>query len=157
MRLSKIELRLENCDVITLNNKEIEYLSIDNIKKNIWVQSGDAYDKTYCDSFSIVLNKSANRKYYEFEQNDTEFEANIFERLKDRDITSIKLYYDNDTNTEDIYIPYKDDVENQLGSANVYMTYEITKQGNMLIIIDQKETVNSVNSIANIQYYDYDF
>lgn len=141
-KLSKIEIGLENCDVITIDNEDIKYVSINSISKDIdIVQDGDIIEHSYCNSLNMLLKPSANKTYQEFQQNGKDYECKVFERLQTyNDITSIQLIYNNGTKTDDIYVLYKDKNENELGSPNVYMSTYISDFGDLFIVVDKDKT-----------------
>lgn len=90
--VTKIEIVLENCDCITLDPKEVEYLTFDDI--TIDISSISRYKPVVnAKSFIMKLNEKANRKYDSiFEDSFANHDYDVFNRLHNTgDITQIHL------------------------------------------------------------------
>ena len=160
--ISKIELGLENCEVITIDGKYIGAFDVSNIQTHIR-RMGCNYIGKYnsCESFAIEIHRSGNTVNKPFGIEDVGHNESIFDRLlKYRDITSVTVYYDKkndkyediDTGEKaDFYVPYEDEVEGALGSPNVNQKCYINSFGDLYILISKNETLEDYFDMDEIE------
>lgn len=165
--ISRIELGLENCEVITIDGKYIGSFDASNIHTDISRMGCNYIGKSQsCDSFAIEIYRDANIINRPFGiENDDDY-IKIFERItKYNDITSVTVYYDKkDDNYKDVetgesdyfYVTYEEENEGQLGSPNIYQSSYINDFGDLYIVIDKdkkifdlfdKEEINDADSL----------
>ena len=148
--LNKISLVLENCEVIDIDGKYIGELDVGNIQTSISRIACNSISKMKtCDNLVLSIHRDANiiNKPFGFDSNQT-----VFDRLKDCDITAIDIHYDdvNDHSDENIYVPYNEEREGQLGSPNTYMTVKKNKFGDLFLVISEDKTVDDIFQDENI-------
>ena len=166
--ISKIEIGLENCEVITIDGKYIGDFDVYNICTNISRMGCNYIGKAKsCDSFIIEIYRDANVVNNPFGTEDDN-DGKIFERIKQyNDITSVTVYYDkkdedyNDIETGEsdyFYVPYQEETEGQLGSPNIYQSTYINNFGDLYIVIDKEEKIfdlfdeEEINDIDNLNF-----
>lgn len=158
--ISKIEIVLENCEVITINEKYIGDFNISNIHTDISRMGCNYIGKMQCcDSFLIEIYRDANVVNKPFGYED-ENQTKIFERIAlYNDITSIDVYYDKkydnykDVKTGEhdcIYVPYEEINKNQLGSPNKYQSTYINKYGDLYIVVDKDNKISDKFDLEEI-------
>lgn len=158
--ISKIEIILENCEVITIEGKYIGAFDVSNIHTSISRMGCNHIGKMQCcESFIIEIYRDANviNKPFGYEDED---QTKIFERIAlYNDITSIEVYYDKkdddykDVETGEcdcIYVPYEELNENQLGSPNKYQSTHINKYGDLYIVIDKGNKISDKFDLEEI-------
>ena len=128
-----IELVLENCEVIFITNKDIEWLLLDGITQRI--QCLDYHDKPLksqsCNYFEIIIKKEANKKYKPFNLK-SEKSVNKFDRLLAyRDITQVWR------NNEQVLVPWDD---GDCWYDNKLHTSWIDAEGNLHIKIKERSS-----------------
>ena len=133
-----IQIGLENVEVIDIDVKNIEYMSLHGIADRDLISRCDKkIDRSkFCLSLHICINKKVDKKYptYGGPSNLT-----VFERLsKFNDIVDI-TYLDGGKNTiESICVPWRDKVANNSwfsGETNLNQSSKIDKDGNLEILI----------------------
>lgn len=168
--ISKIELTLENCEVITIDGKYIGDFNVLNIRTDIRRLAANCISRTKsCDSFTMEVYRDANVVNFPFGFEDRHG-TKIFDRIMTySDITGVTVYYDDseddDGNTiemecDHFYVNYKEEVEDQLGSPNVYQSTYINDFGDLYIVIDKESKVLDVfdeDEINNEHYLDFKF
>lgn len=158
--ISKIEIGLENCEVITINGKYIGGFNVSNIHTDISRLGCNYIGKMQCcDSFMIEIFRDANviNKPFGYEDENGTY---IFQRIEQyNDIVNVKIYYDEkDNNYKDIetgeldnvYVPYEEENEGWLGSPNKYQSTYINKFGDLYIVIDKDKKVEDVLNMDEI-------
>ncbi len=133
-----IEFVLENVEVINIDVKNIEYMSINGIADRDTISRCDKkIDKSKCCQFlHICINKNVDKKY------PTDGEASdltVFERLsKFNDIVYISYLDGNENKLESIYVPWRDKVTDYFlfpGETNLNQSSKIDKDGNLEILV----------------------
>lgn len=160
--ISRIEIGLENCEVITIDGKYIGAFYVENIKTTI-SRMGCNYIGKYqsCDSFVIEINRGADCVNKPFGIDDEDSKMSIFKRLLTfRDITSIRIFYDKKNEkyedvetgeTDEFYVPYEEECEGQLGSPNVYQSCYINSYGDLYIVISKDDKIEDFFDIEEIE------
>lgn len=116
----KIELTLENGDVIQFYNEEIKDFSINHKSEDGQI------------SFDLTIYDYANTEYKPFDIKEME-SINKFDRIiKHNDITRVKITLCDDTE-EDYYIDYEEENPAELGSPNKNQTSYIDEEENLII------------------------
>lgn len=139
-----IQIGLENVEVIYIDVKYIEYMSLLGIADRDTISRCDkkVVRSKYCQSLHICINKKVDKKYptYHGPSNLT-----VFERLsKLNDIVDI-TYLDGDKNIiESIYVPWSDKVADNSwfsSETNLNQSSKIDKDGNLEILVkgEQKQ------------------
>lgn len=113
MDITKIELVLENCEVVSVDAKYIGKIIARNIFPAI---ENDGYDDIkrsfYCYSFGIELHKDLD-KYGVVQSYTPEGLPGVFRRLRNyNDITQVIVHYNDDIN-ETYFVDYGGDEENK--------------------------------------------
>lgn len=151
MLIRKIELGLENCDVITIDGKYIGAFYAGDIRKQIARMACNYVDiAEICHEFYLEVHKDANKKH--FELGCEEFETTVFERLQmHNDICSITVYLYDECNNETCDDESKDTVYHYLLSwggdsdyVNAYQYSKVSKEGWLYIVVGEKMDINEV-------------
>ena len=121
----RVELILENCDIISFNSKHIEHL-----------QTEKEVGNNYLDYLNLIVNKEGDIPYKKFDDLEP---ISPFQRItQHNDITQIVII--NNSNEEShYYIDYEKIDEEKLGSSNKYQKSYIDEDGNLIIVIDSRE------------------
>ena len=156
--MKEIRILLENCDVITVDSKDVKFLDMEHVGRvspyiNIICQTTREMCTT--DRVTLILSKDANLPHREFGVFD---ETTVFERLmKRRDIVALTIVYEDDKeisfsrpyeddgcvidnlttvrkNSKEVvyYVPYD---EFECGFDNKLQTTELDDNGNLIIKI----------------------
>ena len=104
MKVKKIVLCFENCEVCELIPSMFKYLIIKGIKRDIDIncyqyENGEMHKVKTCEYFSIIINELGLNTILGWDK-DT-----LRKRLNGNDITSIELVYSNNKK-EEIYVPW---------------------------------------------------
>ena len=133
-----IQIGLENVEVIDIDVKNIEYMSLHGIADRDTISRCDKkIDRSkYCQSLHICINKKVDKKYPTY---GGPSDLTVFERLsKFNDIVDI-TYLDCDKNRiESIYVPWRDKAADNTwfsGETNLNQSSKIDKDGNLEILI----------------------
>lgn len=105
-----IQIRLENVEVINIDVKNIEYMSIHEIADRDTISRCDKkIDKSkYCQSLHICINKKVDKKYLTY---GGVSDLTVFERLsKFNNIVGITYLDGNKNRLESIYVPWRNKV-----------------------------------------------
>lgn len=110
MKVIKIELLFENCEWCELDYDMFKNLYISGIKKTRLVncyqsKDGRTIEMKVCEEFGITINEKGLKQKLEQVRDIT-----LKEKLKDKDITSIILHYDNNEH-EEIKVKWHEDDE----------------------------------------------
>ena len=137
-KVTKIELGLENVDVIEFPEKDIERLRVKNIQREInTIGSGTALEFISCSDFLLEL--KSDHEYYEFGMTGDEFKKSAFSRLSAcDDITSCELFYDDGT-SEDVFVPWED--ASPGGEVNQYQSSAFKENGSLCIYIGENGSI----------------
>ena len=132
MKVISLAIMFENCEIHTLLPNMFKYLSIRDIvkTKNIncyQYEDGEVLEYQKCKYFHIEIKKEA------LENDIDEFGVTLKTRLRQLDIASIELEYDNGY-SEEIYVEWADTSDYR----NDYQTNEINEEGNMEITIEEQ-------------------
>lgn len=133
-----IQIVLENVEVINIDVKNIEYMSIHGIADRDTISRCDKkIDKSkYCQSLHICINKKVDKKYPTY---GGASDLTVFERLsKFKDIVNITYLDGNKNILESIGVPWRDKVTDNSwfsGETNLNQSSKIDKDGNLEILI----------------------
>jgi hypothetical protein len=164
MLIRKLELVLENCEVVTIDGKYVGDFYVGDIKREIRRMACNHIDKMdICHAFSIEIHTDANKKYAPF--GDRKSETLVFDRLiKYDDITAITIHlydqYDdnakNDT-SKDIIEHYYMHWDGDDDYNNASQHSKIAKTGWFYMTIGTEmdlETIFPADDVDNEQYAD---
>ena len=133
-----IQIGLENVEVINIDVKNIEYMSIHGIAERDTISWCDKkiHKSKYCQSLHICINKKVDKKYSTY---GGDSDLNVFERLsKFNDIVDITYLDGNKNRVESIYVPWRNKVTDNSwfsGETNLNQSSKIDKDGNLEILI----------------------
>ena len=137
-KIRYIQIGLENVEVIDIDVKNIEYMSLHGIAGQDTVSRCDKKVRRskHCQSLHICINKKADKKYSNYGE---DIDLTVFERLsKFDDIVDI-TYLDAEKNRlETIYVPWSDKATDNpwsSGDTNLNQSSKIDKDGNLEILI----------------------
>ena len=171
MLIRKLELNLENCDVVTIDGKYIGHFHAGDIRKSISRMGCNWIDvQEICHEFCIEIHPDANKMMHEF--GCEEFAVLTFDRLSQHsDITSITIYlydqYDkaarNDESKDTVYHYFVHwdggDYKNSLQASKIskpgWLYITIGKELNLEEIfpaldVDDEESADSRAQMLNI-------
>ena len=97
MNVSKINLILENCDVVTIPIEDVDYFSIDKISEfGVCTSEDNDFElRKYAENVKLIISPGGNRSHIPFGILDDR-ETKVFDRLtKFNDICQIELIADN--------------------------------------------------------------
>lgn len=135
--ITKIEIGLENCEIITIDGRYIDYMSIKGISRSIYKSERHCLDHAYCNHLSMIICENANNTENMF------LDTNIkpFDRIKNcPDIVEITIFYFNG-DAERIYVDWNENND----CENKYQKTYITEHGDMFILIDSKLSLEDVD------------
>lgn len=126
MQVKKIKLCFENLETCILEVNMFKYLTLSDIliKKYIncyQYENGEVIENKVCDYFYIEINKEGLKQKC--------WQKTLEEKLKENNIASVVIYYDNDTE-EEIYVKWGEDEY-----TNEYQKNTYTPDGNIRIEI----------------------
>jgi len=126
-----IQLGLENCEVIDIDIKDINYMMVDGIYEcDIIGGSKEVEKRRYCKEVELIINKRADKDYEER----WDESLKVFERLiKFPDIVGITYLDSNKESIESTLVPWFDYDDED----NNYQTGKIDSAGNLVIHIKE--------------------
>lgn len=133
-----IQIGLENVEVIDIDVKNIEYMSLHGIADRDTISRCDkkVARSKYCQSLHICINKKTDKKYPTYGGPSN---LAVFERLsKFNDIVDITYLDGNKNMLESICVPWRDKVTDNSwfsGETNLNQSSKIDKDGNLEILI----------------------
>ena len=133
-----IQIGLENVEVINIDVKNIEYMSIHGIADRDTISWCDKkiHKSKYCQSLHICINKKVDKKYSTY---GGDSDLTVFERLsKFNDIVDITYLDGNKNRVESIYVPWRNKVTDNSwfsGETNLNQSSKIDKDGNLEILV----------------------
>lgn len=135
--VKSIGFGFENCEYFNIDAKYFGILELTDFRIHIQRIACNAILKMNCvDTVVMEIFSEGDNKYSSYGEDVTKFKRlNMY-----NDITSITVVYD-DNSEEDYYVNYKDEVESQLGSPNVYQTTYMSKLGNIYIVISKDKGI----------------
>ena len=136
--IDRIELVLENCEVIIIDGKYIGAFYINNIKTNISRIAINSVQK-YSTSGDILIEilKGGNVKYLPF--NIEDYKTTVFDRLTEaNDITHVEVHW-KDGSCDDIWVEYND--ESHSTFENTYQQSYLSEIGNLYISINKNDDI----------------
>lgn len=146
MRLHSVTLILENCDSITINKKHIRHLDIYGIKTGVFLDEDNKLrERIGADSIAIMIHKEANQPRKPFEVEDYDDVLVFDEIVKGNNITSVIVcsseFIDgiSTAKREEYMAPW---VEYKQG-YNTAQKNRISQEGNLYIIIDENQDIDS--------------
>ena len=146
MKLEKITLHFENCDCLTIDGKYIGNFHVGDIKTVIQrIACNSIRQMDIVHTFAIEIHKDADKEH--FPLGIKENKQSVFDRLTAwDDITSIEFVLVEQCN-DDVWMPIEKHYNyyvhwtgnnNEVNSAQKHY---ISKQGNLYIVISEKETM----------------
>ena len=131
--ITKIEIALENCEVIVIDGYDIVSLWMDDVKNRI-----TKFGKhKACNDFYIKIAAEANRVNEPFGFYDRREEM-IFNRLLWRDIVSVCLYYDDTDEFDEISVYYNEESDS-IGARNTNQFGIVNKLGDLCLVISENK------------------
>ena len=133
-KIDHIDIVFENCDFCTIpaNNKFFQFY-LDRITKTIMsCNTNESYSMEVADDVELKFSKeclSINSYWENLEKCGNTLET----YLKFKGLVSIHIYY-SDTSIE-YYVPYKEEDEAEIGSANIYQVNEFMDDGSCKVTI----------------------
>lgn len=153
--IEKVEIVLENCEVITVVGKYIGDFSCEDIKHSISRIACNSINESYiCKNFSMSIHRScALNDNEEWTMGTIDRKRNPLERInKYRDITSIYIYFSKDQeNPKCIYVKWNDDCE----WSNYYQKSYINRLGDLFIVISKDLKLEDVFDLEEIEDEDF--
>ena len=140
-KLKKIDIVLENCEIIRIPIEQVSHFYANNITNDIWFnEDNDTLDTIFrTDEFNIILRQEANVELKQDYKNGIFEDCKIFDRLtRYRDITHIDFIFTDDTNLY-LEVPYEEENPAVLGSPNLFQSSRMNGNGELEIIISNKE------------------
>ena len=138
--VKSIEFIFENCECFSIDAKYFGELYLTDFRTSIHRVSSNAILKmNLVDTVVMEIFSEGNGKYNPL--GDEDEVNNFFDRLQTYDdITSISVTYDDDT-VEEYYVDYKEAVEDQLGSPNIYQHTYMNNSGDLYIVISKDKDI----------------
>lgn len=135
--IEKIELVLENCEVITIDGKYIGAFYINNIKTNISRVACNSVQKySTSDDILIEILKDGDIEHLPFGIED--YKTTVFNRLtKVNDITHVEVYWKDDNKHDDIWVTYNE----ERSFENIYQQSYLSKADNLYISISKDNDI----------------
>ena len=143
-KISKIELILENLEVIIIDSEDIGGIDIVDIKTRIQRIACNSINKyKYSDTVAIEIHKSANKLFNYFKIEGAE--EYIFDRLThNSDICTIEVHYENEDKIDLISVDY----DEQRGN-NINQKSYIDERGNLCLVISKDKNIEDYFDIDN--------
>lgn len=137
-KVVKIEIGLENVDVIEFVCKDIARLVIKDIRPEIYIiGNGTVLEMISCSEFLLEL--KSDHEYFEFGMDGDDFKKSAFSRLSDcDDITSCEVFYDDGT-SENIFVSWEDATPG--GEVNKYQSSAFRENGSLCIYIGKSGNI----------------
>lgn len=155
--VKSIGFGFENCEYFSIDAKYFGAFQLTDFCRSIHRVGCNAILKmNLVDTVVMEIFSEGNGQYNPF--GDEDEVNNFFDRLQTYDdITSISVTYDDDT-VEEYYVDYKEEVEDQLGSPNVYQHTYMNKFGDLYIVISKDKGIfdffdkEEINNKENIDF-----
>ena len=132
-KVSKIELILENLEVITIDSEDIGGIDIGDIKTRVQSMGSNSINKyLYSDNIAIEIYKTGNKLFNSFGIEGAE--EYVFNRLTQwNDIASIEIHYESeDDKSELILVDYDERDGNNVNQKSL-----IDESGNLCLVISE--------------------
>ena len=145
-KVSKIELILENLEVITIDSEDIGGIDIGDIKTRIQSMGSNSINKyLYSDNIAIEIYKTRNKLFNSFGIEGAE--EYVFNRLTQwNDIASIEIHYESeDDKSELILVDYDEEHGNNINNIN--QKSFIDKLGNLCLVISKDKNIEDYFTI----------
>lgn len=153
--IKKIEIILENCEVVTVEGKHIGDFSCNNIEYSINRMGYNYIGETYtCKDFSMSIHKDcALNDKEEWSFGTLDGKRNPLKRINDyKDIASIYIYFTNDKkDAKQIYVEWGGDNE----CINEYQKSYINRLGDLFIVISKDLKLEDVFDLEEIEDEDF--
>lgn len=149
--IKKIEIILENCEVITVDGKYIGDFNCNNIEYSINRMGCNYIGETYtCKDFSMSIHKDCglnNKEEWSFGIFDRK--SNPLKRINDyKDITSIRIHFTDDKkDAKQIYVKWGGDND----YINEYQESYINKFGDLFIVVSKDLKLEEVFDLEEIE------
>ena len=134
--VKSIGFGFENCEYFSIDAKYFGAFQLSDINTRIQRVACNSISRVDCvDSVVMEIFSEGNGEYLSgFGDEKVKF----FDRIVTyNDITSITVIFDDDSE-ETYWVNYKEEVEDQLGSPNVYQQTEMNKFGDLYLVISPK-------------------
>ena len=148
-QIEKIELLLENCEIITVEGKHIGDLQIENIVYSInRMACNYIAERFLCQSFSMSIHRdSALNTKMEFTLGEVDEERNPIQRIHDhKDIVSVHIHF-SDGIEKHIYVKWDGESEYE----NKYQDTHINNFGDLFIVVDKDKKVKDIFNLDEIE------
>lgn len=139
-QISKIELILENCEVITISGKYIGSFEVNNLQTSIRRTAINSIDKVQeCESFVLSVYRDANVIQNTF-LDTGHYKVIIFDRIHNyKDITAIEVHFTNGKK-EYICMPWC----SATGDKNIYQKSYMNSKGDIFLVIGKGIDVEAI-------------
>lgn len=148
--IEKIELVLENCEIITIEGKYIGDFKIENIQYSINRKALNYIAEEYsCSHFSLSAHRGgAISKETRFTLGSINEERNQYNRiLFNNDITSIYIHFINQKTPKQIHVKWSGDSD----INNEYQKSYINKFGDLFIVVDRNSELKDVFDLEEVE------
>lgn len=149
--IEKVEIVLENCEVITVEGKYIGDFICEDIKHSINRIACNSINESYvCKNFSMSIHRScALNDNEEWTMGTLDRKRNPLERINNyRDITSIYIHFtDEKKEPKHIYVKWNDDCE----WSNYYQKTHINQFGDLFIVVSEDLKFSDVFDMREIE------
>ena len=146
MLVRKIVLRLENCEVITIDGNYVGTFCADDVRRTISRQGCTQVEvREVCNVFFMEIHKDANKRREMDDSNIIGEDSTVFERLQRYDdITSIQIHlFNQDEPTKDViydyFVPWNGDNDH-----NKWQHSKIAKTGWLYMVIGKDVDLETV-------------
>lgn len=149
-QIDKIEIVLENCEIITIKGEYIGDLDIKDIRYSIGRIGCNYIDEAYtCEHFSMSINNDASLDdKVKFTLGDVDERRNPLERIMQcNDIVSIDVYFKDKKQPKEIYMPWDGD-DNQ---DNEYQKTYMNQFGDLYIVVDREADIKDFFDLETIE------
>jgi hypothetical protein len=149
--INKIELVLENCEVIVVEGKNIGQLDIGDIKYSIRRTACNYIDEMLsCEHFYLTINRAGNiNSKTVWTLGESEQERNSFERIhRHPDITSAYIYFKDNDKPKQIYVPWDGESDYHNDAQKTYLN----KFGDLFIVIEKDTKLEDVFDLEEIEH-----
>lgn len=128
--MKELQISLDNCDLITVDGRNVKLLLMYGVDKIYQLTSKDSIEMNTVNNVKLILSKDADLSHKELDL--LEFTTTVFKRLTNiRDIVSLNIVHE-DGREKEFYVSYEED---EYGLYNELESTEIDSEGNLVIKI----------------------
>lgn len=152
--VKRIDLNLENCQIITVDKKYIGEFLCDGIRTSIQRMACNLIGQTIsCSTFCISIHHDFTSSKVQWVFGESNETHNPIKRIAAApDIVSVTVYFEDDeANPVEIFVPWNDDDDND----NRYQKSYINEQGDLFVVISEKLEIEDVFNMAEINNPEY--